>query len=117
MLGGSSEFSFNYHSYAPNPVRAIHLTIFYRFKNIVLMLLNNGFKADTKDASNRTPLLWAALLGRTKNIKLLLSLNNDTAHWKRRDDEVEAASGSLPYRNAVEVNYQGSTGTPLSWAA
>ena len=100
-----------------NPVRGIHLAIFYGFENIFLMLLDNGFGADASDPFNRTPLYWAASLGRTSFVKKLLSMNKATAHWEKGDDENEAVSGFSSHGNVVDVNVQDSTGTPLSWAA
>ena len=107
----------NYHTPATNTVSGIHLAVTYGFENIVSMLLDNGFGADAKDAFGRTPLCWAAVLGHTAIVKLLFSLNKNTAHWKKRDDGDEAATGSLLNRRAVDVNLQDSIGTPLSWAA
>lgn len=40
------------------------------------MFLNNGFPADVRDASNRSPLFLAAVGGDSKVVSLLLSLNN-----------------------------------------
>ena len=95
----------------------MYLATIHGFENIVLMLLDNGFGADAKDALGKTPLCWAALLGRTAIVNLLLSLNKNAAHWKKRDDGDELASGLLLNGKAVDVNLQDSIGTPLSWAA
>ena len=70
----------------------IHLAAFLGFENIVSVLLKNGFAADVRDASNRSPLFWAALEGHSKVVNVLLSLNNIKVNAKLEYDRTYLAS-------------------------
>ena len=72
----------------PTPVSGMHLASYYGNESLVLMLLENGFVADVRDDSNRSPLFWASLRGQDTVVDLLLSIDNIKAdlviEWDHR---------------------------------
>lgn len=102
-------------SQARNPVSGLHLAVYFGFNDMVLKLLDHGFKADSRDGAQRSPLFWAAQMGHAKIVALLLSFNYGEVVRKGRKEQTGAASKLLPTVNSVDVNCRDIIGnTPLT---
>ena len=96
-----------------NPVSGMHLAVYFGFEDMVRTLLVTSFKADVRDAAQRSPLFWAAQMGHGGIVTLLLSLNEQHADRKRRRGSSGAAMKVLPMTNGVDVNCQDIEGNTL----
>lgn len=103
--GGISKVIYTYEldpypSQTGNPMSGMHLVAFLGVREIVSMLLANGFAADVRDVFNRSPLFWAALNGHTAVVDLLLSLNDIGLDPISRYDRISSTSavsgGEIP---------------------
>lgn len=102
-------------SQARNPVSGLHLAVFFGLNDMVLKLLDLGFKADLRDVAQRSPLFWAAQMGHAKIVALLLSLNDGEVVRKGRKEQTGVAPKLLPTMNGVDVNCRDIIGnTPLT---
>ena len=98
-----------------NPVSGLHLAVYFGFNDMVLKLLDHGFKPDLRDRAQRSPLFWAAQMGHAKIVALLLSLNYGEVVRKGRKEQTGAAPKMLPTANGVDVNCRDIIGnTPLT---
>ncbi len=63
----------SYGSKISKPVSSMHVLSYLGSDELISMLLEHGFEADTKDNDNATPLWWAVSKGHKKVVELLLS--------------------------------------------
>lgn len=94
-------------SQAGDLMSGMHLAAYFGVENMVLMLLQNGFAVDVRDAFNRSPLFWASRMGHTAVVDLVLSFNENQSDLKSRGDgpdgHVLATVGDLKH----EADYFG----------
>jgi ankyrin repeat protein len=94
-LMATKQYSYNpgYSQHIPKQMTGLHLAAYFGVSKEVNDLLSHGYKPDSHDTFDRTPLSWAAENGHEAVVKLLLETD-------------------------AEVNSEANDGqTPLSWAA
>jgi ankyrin repeat protein len=94
-LMATKQYSYNpgYSQHIPKQMTGLHLAAYFGVSREVNDLLSHGYKPDSHDTFDRTPLSWAAENGHEAVFKLLLETD-------------------------VDVNSEANDGqTPLSWAA
>lgn len=70
----------------PGSLSGMNLAVFFGVKDMILMLLDHGFAADARDVSSMSPLLWAASVGHSAVVEVLLSLNDCRSGQKGPND-------------------------------
>lgn len=119
-----------------NPLSAMHVLVYQGHVDLITELLNQGFEADAKDLSQKTPLWWAAWQGQRAVVELLLSqshvnVNSRGLTWNGSDADytdtplgVASSEGKdgvvelLIEREDVDVNLSDGYGvSPLKSAA
>lgn len=118
-LGGHANISILCDADYPRQISAIHMAAYFDLQVVVSRLLKLGYAPDVRDSEGRTPLSWAAELGRTSICEYLLQCaqtNPDTLDiWGRSPLHYAAKSGhtdivrALVQTGKVHVGRQSTT--------
>lgn len=122
---------FRYRGYSqkiPSQLNGMHIAAYFGLKDVLLLLLEDGFDPNSKDSYGNTAILWAASRGHEAVVQQLLEtegVNPDSkARYNRTPLSWAAAKGHdatikmLLDDSRVDVNSLDNNGhTPLWWAA
>ncbi|KAF9891451.1 hypothetical protein FE257_003917 [Aspergillus nanangensis] len=78
----------DYSQQAPRELDGLHLAAFFGLKDLVEILLKDGYDASVKDSFGQTPLMWAAENGHESVVVLLLKTGVDINY---RDKKYQTA--------------------------
>jgi ankyrin repeat protein len=79
----------------------VHLAAWFGLKDIIIVLLQNGYVPDTQDSHGRTPLSYSAERGHVAVVKLLLRTENVEVDPKDDDNQTPLLWAALEGHEVV----------------